>query len=59
MGEQWKSPRKIEEEIRFYLQSRFEYHYKRWEDGEITREEMIEMMNKETQWANLDEEELF
>lgn len=59
MGEQWKSPRKVEEEIRQYLQGRFEYHYTRWEHGEITREEMIENMNQETQWADLGEEQLF
>lgn len=59
MGEQWKSPRKVEEEIRQYLMQRFEYHYKRWENGEITREEMIQVMNDETNWADLEEEQLF
>jgi hypothetical protein len=60
--ETWKSPRKIEEEVTNYLRGRFETYYQRWENGEITREEMVKSMEDETKYVDLDKidvEELF
>jgi hypothetical protein len=38
LSETWKSPRKVEEEIKEYKRNRFETYMKMADDGELTRE---------------------
>lgn len=37
MKEQWKSPRKIDEEVRCYKRSRFEWYMNEADEGRIER----------------------
>lgn len=41
MHETWKSPRKIEEEVREYHKERFEWYMQRVDVGEISLEDAI------------------
>lgn len=41
MQETWKSPRKVEEEVRQYQRSRFEQLWADYDNGKITREEFV------------------
>ena len=38
---EWKSPRQIEQELKAYRNSRFEYWMKRVDNGELTEEEAM------------------
>lgn len=47
MSEEWKSPRKVEEEVRNYKRERFEYHMTQADEGKITRELAIKALEQE------------
>ena len=44
---EWKSPRKVEEEIKAYKAGRFEYYMKLADDGTLTEEEAIQACQDE------------
>lgn len=43
----WKSPRKIEEEIKKYYHTRFEWYMQRVDDGELELDQAIEELRSE------------
>jgi len=43
----WKSPRKIEEEIKEYYHTRFEWYMQRVDDGELLLDEAIAELRSE------------
>lgn len=45
--EEWKSPRKIEEEIKEYKRARFEYYMSEVDSGRLTRELAITALSEE------------
>lgn len=47
MTEVWKSPRKIEEEVRNYKRERFEHHMTEADEGRVTREMAIKALEQE------------
>jgi len=49
MSEQWKSPRKREEEVREYRLKRFEDYMQMVDRGELTREIAITALREEIQ----------
>lgn len=44
---EWKSPRKVEEEITLYRRKRFEEYWQMCEIGLMTRLEMLEKLKEE------------
>lgn len=50
--EQWKSPRKIQEELQEYWWSRFEEYMVEVDNGAMTLTEAIKAMNSEIEVAN-------
>lgn len=52
MTEQWKSPRKIEEEVSAYRQKRFEDYMQMEDRGEITRELAITALREEIEYSD-------
>ncbi len=44
---EWKSPRKLEEEIKAYKAGRFEYYMKLADDGVLTEEEAMQACQEE------------
>jgi hypothetical protein len=51
MAEQWKSPRKREEEVQEYRAKRFEDYMQMEDRGEITRELAIAALREEIQYS--------
>ncbi len=51
MTEQWKSPRKIEEEVSAYRQKRFEDYMVLVDKGEITRALAFTALREEIQYS--------
>jgi len=51
MAEQWKSPRKLEEEVREYRAKRFEDYMQMEDRGEITRELAITALREEIEYS--------
>ena len=45
--EAWKSPRKVEEEVKQYKRSRFEWYMTQEDDGKMTRELAITALREE------------
>lgn len=56
MAETFKSPRKIEEEIRNYKRERFEKYMTEVDDGRLTRELAIAALREEVEY--IDDQEL-
>lgn len=52
MAEQWKSPRKREEEVKEYRQKRFEDYMSMVDRGELTREIAITALREEIQFSD-------
>ena len=52
MTEQWKSPRKIEEEVKAYRAKRFEDYMQMEDRGEITRELAIAALRQEIEYSD-------
>lgn len=52
MSEQWKSPRKIEEEVKEYRAKRFEDYMQMEDRGEITRELAITALREEIEHSD-------
>ena len=52
MSEEWKSPRKIEEEVKKYWAERFEDYMQMEDRGEITRELAIELLREEIRFSD-------
>lgn len=44
---EWKSPRRVEEEVKAYRAKRFEYYMKLSDDGILTEEEAIQACREE------------
>ncbi len=53
MTEQWKSPRKIEEELKEYRLKRFEDYMQMEDRGELTRELAITALREEMEYSEL------
>ena len=47
MTEEWKSPRKIEEEIKLYKRSRFEFYMEEVDNGKLERELALAALREE------------
>lgn len=52
MTEQWKSPRKIEEEVKAYRAKRFEDYMQMEDRGEITRELAIAALRQGIEYSD-------
>lgn len=52
--ETWKSPRKIEEEVRNYRRKRFEDYMVLADNGELTRELACTALREEIEYSELD-----
>lgn len=52
MAEQWKSPRKIEEEVKEYRLKRFEDYMQLVDKGELTRELAFIALREEIQYQD-------
>lgn len=52
MAEEWKSPRKIEEEIKEYRLKRFEDYMQMEDRGELTRELAITALREEIEYTD-------
>ncbi len=52
MAEQWKSPRKIEEEVKEYRAKRFEDYMVMVDEGKLTRELAITALREEIQYSD-------
>ena len=52
MAEQWKSPRKIEEEVKAYRSQRFEDYMQQVDRGELTREIALTALREEIQYSD-------
>lgn len=52
MAEQWKSPRKIEEEVQEYRAKRFEDYMVMVDEGKLTRELAITALREEIQYSD-------
>ena len=52
MTEQWKSPRKIEEEVQEYRAKRFEDYMVMVDKGEITRELAFTALREEIEYSD-------
>ena len=57
MAEEWKSPRKVEEEMRDYNRQRFEQYMQMADDGTLTRALAIAAMREEQEFRLLTAEE--
>ena len=53
MAEQWKSPRKIEEEIREYRLKRFEDYMQMVDRGELSRALAIQALREEIEYSEV------
>lgn len=51
MSEEWKSPRKIEEEVRNYRLKRFEDYMVMADEGKLSRELAIKAFREELQYC--------
>ena len=52
MAEQWKSPRKIEEEVKEYRLKRFEDYMVMVDEGKLTRELAFTALREEIQYSD-------
>lgn len=52
MTEQWKSPRKVEEEVKEYRAKRFEDYMVLVDKGELTRELAITALREEIEYSD-------
>lgn len=53
MAEQWKSPRKIEEEIKEYRLKRFEDYMQMVDRGKLSRELAIQALREEIEYSEV------
>ena len=53
MAEQWKSPRKIEEEIREYRLKRFDDYMQMVDRGELSRALAIQALREEIEYSEV------
>lgn len=54
LGEQWKSPRKVEEEIKQYIRDRFEFYMLMVDEGKLPRDIAISAISEEV--SHIEEE---
>lgn len=52
MAEEWKSPRKIEEEVKEYREKRFEDYMQMVDGGELTRELAFTALREEIEYSD-------
>lgn len=52
MAEEWKSPRKIEEEVKEYREKRFEDYMQMVDRGELTRELAFTALREEIEYSD-------